>query len=191
HGANRLGGNGVAESTVFGARAGDTAAELCQDRALAPPDESAVERTIADVLAPLGRASGESPFKLREAIQNLMWERVGLVRDGEGLDAAVDALQALEERAGSLKAPGGRVWNLTWQEAINVRNLIVAARLTALAARHRRESRGSHYRRDLPTRDDDRWLVNVHQRYEDGVERIWETPVALTRLRPEQEAGAR
>ena len=191
HGANRLGGNGVAESIVFGSLAGDTAARLCRVRDLALPDEALVEQTVTDVLAPLGRTRGENPFKLREAIQNLMWEHVGLVRDGSGLDLAIAALQEIEERADALTAPGGREWNLTWQETINVKNLIVAARLTSQAARYRRESRGSHYRRDLPERDDRRWLVNVHQRREARVEQIWETPVALTRVRPQLPEGIR
>jgi len=65
-------------------------------------------------------------------------------------------------------APPGRAWNLAWQEALNVPNLALVARLTAEAALYRTESRGSHFRRDFPARDDERWLVNVHQRMAGG-----------------------
>src|SRR5579875_518635 len=190
HGANRLGGNGVADSTVFGARAGETAAALCAERPLAPIDLAAARAAQEAALRPLGR-EGENPFALRDALQTVMWERVGLVRDAAGLRAALEALGELAERAERTGVRGGPRWNLAWQQALDVQNLVLVARLTAAAALYREESRGSHYRSDFPARDDARWLVNVHQQRQASAERIWDEPVALTRLRPESEVAVR
>lgn len=190
HGANRLGGNGVADSTVFGARAGETAAALCAERPRAPIDLAAARAAQEAARRPLGR-EGENPFALRDALQTVMWERVGLVRDAAGLRAALDALAELAARAERTGVRGGPRWNLAWQQALDVQNLVLVARLTAAAALYRQESRGSHYRSDFPARDDARWLVNVHQQRQDTAERIWDEPVALTRLRPESEVAVR
>ena len=183
HGANRLGGNGVAESTVFGAIAGATAAELIPQIALNPVDADELAQARERTVAPLGRRGSEDPFALRTAIQTEMWEHAGLVRDAAGLRQAVERLRGIEERSRSVTAPPGRAWNLAWQEALNVPNLALVARLTAEAALYRTESRGSHFRRDFPARDDERWLVNVHQRMAGG-EQLWDEPVVFSRRQP-------
>jgi succinate dehydrogenase/fumarate reductase flavoprotein subunit len=180
HGANRLGGNGVAESTVFGALAGEHAAKLIPQMALSAVDADQLAAARARDLAPLARARGEDPFALRTAIQDEMWEHAGLVRDAIGLQQAVARLREIEARCGDVAAPAGRPWNLAWQEALNVRNLALVARLTAEAALYRTESRGSHFRRDFPARDDARWLVNVHQCSAPAT-RLWDEPVLFSR----------
>jgi succinate dehydrogenase/fumarate reductase flavoprotein subunit len=181
HGANRLGGNGVAESCVFGARAGMTAAALCAERDVPKPDTSVAAAAQRSALAPLGRERGENPFHIRDAVQETMWQDVGLVRNGAQLRRAAANLQELDERTRQCAAPRDERWNLAWHQALDVRNLVTVARLTTRSALHRTETRGSHARSDFPDRNDSRWLVNVHiQR-----ERVFEVPVALTRLRPE------
>ncbi len=187
HGANRLGGNGVAESCVFGARAGVTAAALCAELPLRAPDlrEAAAAQTAA--LAPLRRERCDSPFAIRDAIQHAMWTGVGLVRDARGLQRALDVLAALEERIAALGVGGDGRWNLVWQQALDVRNLRTVAALTARAALARTESRGSHARSDYPGRDDANWLVNVAQRANAP---LATTPVAFTRARPAPAAAA-
>lgn len=191
HGARRIGGNTSAESLLFGSKAGAVAAELCRELELAQPDRGAVERALAEAEAPLGRETGENPFALHRALREVMYCHVGPVRDAAGLETALGCLRELEERAARVAAPGRRSWNPAWHEALDVRNLLTVARLTTEAARHRRESRGAHYRRDHPAPDDRRWLVNLHQRREGRVERLYEVPVAFTRLRPAPEAVPR
>ena len=179
HGANRLGGNGVADSCVFGSRAGRTAARMCAEWPFADPDEHEAAQARSEALAPLARERGESPFQIRDRLQRVMWDHVGLVRDAQGLQRALTVIAELEDRATQLVAPPGARWNLTWQQALDVRSLLTAARLTATAALHRQESRGSHARRDFPERDDARWLVNVHQARGRA---LWTEPVRLSRL---------
>jgi succinate dehydrogenase/fumarate reductase flavoprotein subunit len=181
HGANRLGGNGVAESCVFGMRAGLTAAELCAMLPDAAVDIREAEEAQRAAVAPLGRDRAENPFQIRDQLQRVMWEHAGLVRDEAGLRRALDAIGALEERMTRAGAPAEPRANLAWQQVLDLRNLLTAAQLTAIAALYRRESRGSHARRDFPARDDVRWLVNIHQA---AGRDPWTEPVRLTRLTP-------
>jgi succinate dehydrogenase / fumarate reductase flavoprotein subunit/fumarate reductase flavoprotein subunit len=186
HGANRLGGNGVAESCVFGARAGMTAANVCAERGVPAADEAAVREALTTALAPLAREQGDNPFEIRDEVQTTMWEDVGLVRSEPQLRRALTKLDELAKRAERCSAPSGRDWNLRWQQALDVRNLVTVATLTARSALHRTETRGSHARSDHPKRDDGRWLVNIHQQRD----KVFEVPVALTRARPESAVPA-
>jgi succinate dehydrogenase / fumarate reductase flavoprotein subunit/fumarate reductase flavoprotein subunit len=184
HGGNRLGGNGVAESTVFGARAGDTAAVLCTDRSLASWPTAAAEAIAAGALAPLARDQGEDPYALRDELRTLMWQHAGLIRTGEGLRQAAAAIAALQERAGRMRVAGGPAFNPEWQVALDVSNMLTVAALLVQAAELRDESRGSHYRTDAPKPDDARWLRNTYQQRDGARTRIWTEPVRFTRRRP-------
>ena len=181
HGANRLGGNGVAESCVFGRRAGRTAADQCAAQRDAEPDEREVDEACRAAAAPLGRGDGENPFAIRDALQQTMWLDCGLVRDEAGLRRALDAIDGFERALGRAGAPATPRANLRWQQVLDVGNLLTSARLTATAALVRRESRGSHARRDFPERDDAHWLVNVYQA---AGREPWSEPVRLSRLTP-------
>jgi succinate dehydrogenase / fumarate reductase flavoprotein subunit/fumarate reductase flavoprotein subunit len=187
HGANRLGGNGVAESTVFGARAGDWAALLARDRPRGAPDPAEVAASAVRALAPLLRAEGESPFPLTRALKETMWADCGLVRTREGLLRARERLAELTERAARIAAPGPPEVNYAWQEALDLANQLTVARTIVESALVREESRGAHYRADFPDRDDARWLrYIVLQRGADGAPAIETRPVALSRARPEE-----
>ncbi|HET8626241.1 MAG TPA: FAD-binding protein [Thermomicrobiales bacterium] len=190
HGANRLGGNGVAESTVFGARAGDRAALLARDRPRGAPDPAEVAASAARALAPLRRVDGESPFSLTRALKETMWEDCGLVRTREGLLRARERLAELTERAARIAAPGPPEVNYAWQEALDLANQLTIARTIVESALVREESRGAHYRADFPERDDAQWLrFVVLRRGADGAPSIETRPVALTRARPGEALG--
>jgi succinate dehydrogenase/fumarate reductase flavoprotein subunit len=191
HGGNRLGGNGVAESTVFGARAGDTAAALCAALPLASWPERAAGAVAARALAPFARERGEDPYALRDTLRDLMWRDAGLIRTGEGLRRARRALAELRARFGLVRVTGGRAFNPEWQVALDVGNMLVVADLLVRAAAARDESRGSHYRADHPAPDDTRWLRTIRLRRaggptapEDAPPSLWTVPVDFTRLRP-------
>ncbi|RSL33516.1 FAD-binding protein [Salibacterium salarium] len=169
HGANRLGGNGVCDSTVFGARAGDAAASyvsnLTQDTNI---PEAQVHSIIEDIIAPFEREEGENPFHIRNDLKSLMWESVGLVRNAKDLEYAVDQLSVLEDRVNRVSVKGSRKYNLTWQELLNVRNLVSVAKMVAGSALMRKESRGSHYREDYPESNDENWLNNIYIRKDEN-----------------------
>lgn len=188
HGANRLGGNGVADSIVYGARAGDSMAEFVLGKEFFPVFEAQTRELAARWVAPLHRAGGENPFQLRGALNDLMWENVGVVRDGPSLTAAVDGLQTLKERVAAIAVAGPAESNPAWNEAMNLENLLINAEMVARSAAMRTESRGAHYRQDFPT-PDPTWLKNIHLIPESGGMRLECEPVRFTRLAP-PEMGA-
>src|SRR5262249_48509724 len=123
HGANRLGGNGVADSTVFGARAGDAAAEYVTQISRGKVSDSQVERLIFDLTKPLRNERGENPFQLRKELSIVMWEKVGLVRNGADLQKALIELEDLLERVEHCSVSHPTSYNLAWAEVLNVKNM--------------------------------------------------------------------
>jgi succinate dehydrogenase / fumarate reductase flavoprotein subunit/fumarate reductase flavoprotein subunit len=191
HGASWQGGNGIAESTVFGARAGEAAAAAAGDRRIQPSSDAAIADAVRLAFAPLTTVDGPSPFTLSAELRELMWERAGLVRDEAGLAAAAARLSELDERVATIAVPGPARANPAWQEALDLRSSVLVARLVVEAARVRRESRGMHTRTDHPERDDRDWLRTVVLRRADDLAApptIETRPIVLDRLRPDQAA---
>ncbi len=187
HGANRLGGNGVANATVFGEIAGEAMAEEAAESPLMPLDPEKIAEAEAKALDALGE--GESPYPVRAALKETMWRKAGLRRSGRDLESGLGEILALQERAASVRAGGARAYNLAWQNAIDVRNQLCAAELIARSALERDESRGSHYRDDHPGPGSGS-LYNVFIRREGGGAAIERRPVSFTRLEPEAAPAA-
>ncbi len=184
HGANRLGGNGVADSTVFGGIAGDVLADWVVGRPRPAVSIADAARRAAAARAPVGRGERDAVVAMRAGLRDLMWEHAGLVRTARGLETALAALEELGPRIEAAAVPGGPAYNLAWQAWLDTRNQALAARLIARCALERRESRGAHYRADHPEPDDARGLVNVLVADRGGEPRVWTEPVRLTRARP-------
>ena len=160
HGANRLGGNGVADSIVFGAVAGDVMSQSLAATEPLPASEARLRELCAKWTAPLQRAEGERPHRLRREIEILMWDKVGLVRNGKDLETALAGLEEIGERALRQSATPEPAFNLEWNEALDVMNICVNAELVARGALARKESRGSHFRSDYPASDPN-WLKRI------------------------------
>lgn len=190
HGANRLGGNGVADSIVFGARAGDSMTDYVATARLHEISPAQVRERIDWWSASLVRESGESAFATRDQLEDLMWRHVGIVRNGAGLREALGELENLEERVGRIKTSGEPTFNLEWNEAMNVANLVVVGQLVAQSALCREESRGAHYRSDLP-HPNPQWLKTICIRADrrSGFD-ISTQPIQFARLRPPELAHA-
>ena len=150
HGANRLGGNGVAESTVFGGIAGDMIAAFVERRPRPRVDTGALKPTLEALTAPFARAAGPALYDLQAELRDVMWERAGLVRDGESLTTALAAIDRIDARLDTVGVAGDPALNTAWQDWLSLRNQTLAARLIARSALERRESRGAHFRRDFP-----------------------------------------
>ncbi|HXG40594.1 MAG TPA: FAD-binding protein [Candidatus Limnocylindrales bacterium] len=162
HGASWAGGNGLAESTVFGRRAGRRAAELARLRGRPTRlPEAAIEASLAQASAPLRRPVGESPDVLRRELAELLWTSVGLRRDATGLRAALERIVELRERSSRIGVAGGAAASVAWQEALDLASRLAVAEAVTSAALARTESRGVHVRVDFPNRDDGAWLRPV------------------------------
>ena len=183
HGANRLGGNGVADSIVFGALAGDVMAQSLPAGKSQFPSEAYVRELSSKWLVSLQHENGEQPHLLRREIETLMWEKVGVVRNGPDLRAALLELENLRERSTRQSAAPLRQFNLQWNEAIDVTNMILNAELVTRSALVREESRGSHFRLDYP-KPDPNWLKRIRLQQRDGAADISFIPINFNRLSP-------
>ncbi len=155
HGANRLGGNGVANSTVFGGIAGDSmAAWVTSHGRLRAPDEAAIAQSMAWHEAPFAQAPGNLEA-IREALFDCMWQDVGILRTAEGLQRALVTLDALDVQLSNTGvADGDRAFNLSWHDWLNLKSLIAVSRVIATSALAREDSRGAHFREDHPQAGD-------------------------------------
>jgi succinate dehydrogenase/fumarate reductase flavoprotein subunit len=153
HGANRLGGNGMACSTVFSGIAGDSMAAYAGGRSLPEISEGQVGVVVARVMIPFDQSSGEDVYILRDELKTLMWEKAGLVRHAGDLENARQALAALRGRARQVCVSGSPRLNAEWQEWLNLESLLTVSDLILASTLQRKESRASHYRSDYPQTD--------------------------------------
>jgi succinate dehydrogenase/fumarate reductase flavoprotein subunit len=188
HGANRLGGNGVAESTVFGGLAGDVMAAFVEGRPVPRVGPESLQPSVRSLSAPLARPATAELYDVQRALRDTMWDDAGLVREERGLRAALAALDDLAARTDRIGVPPALPLNTAWQDWLNVRNQLDAARLIVAAARERTESRGAHFRRDFPAPDAGA-VFSVHTQRRAETTAVWRQPVAFTRAAPA--AGAR
>jgi fumarate reductase flavoprotein subunit len=184
HGANRLGGNGVANSTVFGAVAGDVMARWVKQKDFASPDEHAIRAAMAACETPFGRNRSGGLEEIRERLYDIMWEKVGIIRDAGGLQEAQRELAALETALDTHGlADHNRAFNLSWHDWMNLKSLVAVSRTITAASLARRDSRGAHYRSDFP----DTGPLEHSAFTSIGADlRVSMKPVAFTRVRPGQ-----
>jgi succinate dehydrogenase / fumarate reductase flavoprotein subunit len=150
HGANRLGGNSLSDLIVFGRLAGAGVAAYVSALGATPrADDVQIISAFREATDILNRESGENPYLMHEALQEVMSTNVGIVRTGEELQTAVEQLNALKVRAQNLKAPGTSQYNPGWHEALSVKSLLIVGEAVARAAYLREESRGAHTRLDF------------------------------------------
>lgn len=162
HGANRISGNALAETQVFGRQAGEFASREAKSRTgFSPPNSKEIEEEIQKVenfFAP--QKDSLRPRELKERIHRIMEEKVGLKRDASGLREAIESIRDLRKELPRIRVPAIRVFNYELQEAIEVHFMVKVAELVARAALVRTESRGHHFRSDYP-REDPVWLKHT------------------------------
>ena len=196
HGANRLGGNGVANSTVYGGIAGEEMARGVRSGASwAAPDEAVIEAGLDRAERPFSLPAGDLG-DLRERLWRTMWDDVGVLRTREGLERGLARIEShAEELRATGLADGDRAFNLTWHDWLNIESLIEVSRVIARAALAREDSRGAHFREDYPEADplDTTRYVRIARRGEDL--QLDTAPVEFSIVRPGEsliagEAGA-
>jgi fumarate reductase flavoprotein subunit len=155
HGANRLGGNGVANSTVFGAIAGDAmAAWTSREGAWREAAAGALEEAEARARFPISRPAGNLE-EVREGLYQVMWDDVGILRNAQGLARARARLGQLRARLREIGVAGEDLrYNLTWHDWLNLESLLTVSSAILAAAEARAESRGAHFREDFPQTGD-------------------------------------
>lgn len=176
HGANRLGGNSLAETLVFGRRAGDAAAAYSQEI----PAQLRDPRTITeahDELNQITREGDQLARPLQRELRNNMWENCGVVRDGERLKRGLEKLADISTAADNIDVRPSSEGFRDLALALDLRSAIIAAEATLRSALERCESRGAHQRTDCPNLDPN-LLVNFIVRLGyDGSQVISRAPV--------------
>jgi fumarate reductase flavoprotein subunit len=187
HGANRLGGNGVANSTVYGGIAGDVmGARTKRASALPEPDKAAIEAARERAFAPLGRKEANLP-EMRERLYSIMWSDVGILRSADTLARGTAALDALaRDIAACGVADTSRRYNLTWMDRLNLENLTLTSRAICAAADFRRDSRGAHFREDFPQASELAASAYTSVRLTDNRPQVTSARVDFSRVRPGQ-----
>ena len=151
HGSNRLGGNGVANSTVYGGVAGDVMGQDClKMQALHDPDETVLDEEMARATAPFAQKPGDVTA-LRDRLLDVMWEDVGVMRDADGLQRGLQRIDEIDDALSSTGvAADNLAFNLSWHDWLNLRSLVDMSRVIAKSALSRENSRGAHFREDHP-----------------------------------------
>jgi fumarate reductase flavoprotein subunit len=185
HGANRLGGNGVANSTVYGGIAGNAmAAVVSKDGAYRDPDETVIAEAVGRAEQPFTKPAGDLS-NLRDRLSQMMWDDVGILRTEAGLRRGLGALDDLEQEllAAGL-ADGDRAFNLTWHDWMNLESLIAVSKVITRASLAREDSRGAHFREDFPETGalDTTTYTQIHQ--EAAGLAIDMVPVAFSIVKP-------
>ena len=184
NGANRLGGNSLSDLIVFGKRAGEYAAQYARQAVATKVDEAAVERAIAESLAPFERgAGGENPYTVQQDLQDTMQGLVGIVRTEDEMQEAVKRLAAFRERASRVGVEGHREFNSGWHTCIDLRNLLDCSELIAVSAIERKESRGGHFREDYPEKAAEFGTFNIATQLVNG--RVQVSRIPLQEMPPE------
>jgi fumarate reductase (CoM/CoB) subunit A len=166
HGANRMGGNALSETLVFGARAGHSAADWANGVS-ASYGQTRFEQ-LSD--RPSFGSAKLSVADLQTKLRRIMWRDGGIIRNEEGLIRAADAVEELREEVLGLPTECSR------QDLINITELRSATRIAGLILQgglKRKESRGAHLREDFPKQNDEKWRGHLQVRVANG-EDTWD-----------------
>ena len=150
HGSNRLGGNGVANSTVYGGIAGDTMGRDIVGMSLRDPDEAVLDAEVARATHPFRKAP-DLVLPLRKQLQDLMWEDVGVMRTEAGMKRGLTGIAEVSDALMEVGVDHANLaFNLTWHDWLNLRSLCDISEVIAKAGLARENSRGAHFREDFP-----------------------------------------
>jgi fumarate reductase (CoM/CoB) subunit A len=187
HGGNRLGGNALADTQVFGKRAGENAAEYAKKNPMLPIEKKQIDREMENAGEFLKKREGMRPVEIKNKLQSLIWDKVGIFRTGKEIQEAITEIERMKEHdlPRLCVMSNGTRYNREWIEALEIENLVTVAEMVAEAALMRTESRGAHYRRDFPKTDNQNWFTNIVIDQKDGVMSFQKVPVVATIMKPE------
>lgn len=158
HGANRLGGNALADTQVFGKIAGESASKAAKDTELKTNDEQV--KGEASRIESLIKEGSIKPQEFKNNIKRLMWEKVAIVRDEKTLNEALKDLLDMKDDLENLDVSDRTQYNTDLVTALEVINMVEICILSVKSAILRRESRGAHFRSDFPESDDE-WKKSI------------------------------
>ena len=187
HGANRLGGNSLLDTIVFGRRTGQAVAEFCSKGSLKPFPDEALAEAAHEVVALLSAVDGEPMYKINEEVGAVMRECCGVFRTQDKLAEGVERVKLLKERYRNITVMDkGDVYNMDLLAALELGHILSLAEVILVSALKREESRGSHSRLDFTGRDDEKWMKHTLAYSGDDGLRIEYRDVTVTKYAPEE-----
>ncbi|MBI5493159.1 MAG: FAD-binding protein [Deltaproteobacteria bacterium] len=187
HGANRLGGNSLLETIVFGRRAGKKAAEFAKGSPLPDFPDSALRDAAHEVADIMKRDDGEAQHIIRNELNALMEENCGIFRNRERLTKCLDKVRELKQRYGRVAlSDKGEFFNNELLYVLELGKMLTVSEAIVLGALNRQESRGSHFRTDFPARNDNDWLKHTLVYKDAGALKIRYRDVNITKFKPEE-----
>ncbi|MEM2881963.1 MAG: FAD-binding protein [Candidatus Bathyarchaeia archaeon] len=186
HGGNRLGGNALADNLVFGAIAGESAASYALDNGMPKLDRRQIEAEYERVFAPLERKDGVRQSQLKRRLAKLMWDKVGIFRNGRDMKSALDeiVLMRTKDEPRIYTDNKSTRYNMELVGALEISDMLLVSEILTRSALMREESRGAHYRTDFPKPNHEKWFVNIYVKKEGGGMRLYTKPVVITRWKP-------
>ena len=187
HGANRLGGNSLMETLVFGKSAGVAAAAYAAKAAATSVEAEEIASVEAELRAWFGRQDGEEPSALRGELQRVMDRYVNIFRNPADLAEGLRQVRALQERFSKVRVVDrSPVFNLNLSDAVEIGHMLDLAEVIIVGAQARTESRGAHFRTDFPKRDDARWMKHTLAQRAPAGPALSYSPVGFTRWEPKE-----
>jgi succinate dehydrogenase / fumarate reductase flavoprotein subunit len=182
HGANRLGGNSLSDLLVFGQRAGEYAAKFAKQNALGTIDFETLASVEKRALRPFENNGSENPYALQHKLQDTMQDLVGIVRQDDEMQLALDRIREMEAASERVSVYGNREYNAGWHTALDLHNLLTVSEIVTRAALERKESRGAHFRDDYPSKDEEAGKFNILARKgADGAVQLTREPIPSMR----------
>lgn len=178
HGANRLTGNALTETQVFGAIAGKYAAKRALSVSSIPISPSQINLVKHRIMEIMKRDKGFDPLKVKDELAEIMSKYVGVIRNEDGLRKATQLLDKIKENKIGNLCLGERSFK-TLAKLLEVENLLIIGRLVTLAAMQRTETRGAHYREDYPELDES-WSKNIVLQLENEQTTVKTKPILQT-----------
>jgi succinate dehydrogenase/fumarate reductase flavoprotein subunit len=180
HGANRLSGNGLSMTQVWGKRAGFFASEYLHEISQREPDPAQIEATCMKLERLRSSGTGPSVIEFRSQIRRIAGDQVGIVRDGGRLEQAFSEIQGLRRVINDQRVSGQDPrYNHEWVEGLQNENQLDVLEAIVRSSLERHESRGAMYRSDYPETDDDRGLYNCILRRQDDSWSVEKRPVVM------------
>jgi succinate dehydrogenase / fumarate reductase, flavoprotein subunit len=185
HGANRLGGNSLLETIVFGRRAGQRTGEYVRQVTPRAVSDGTLKTEEARIATLMSNPGPERAWQIREELGKTLSQNLGIFRTKESMTHALHSVRTLKERAARIMLQDhGKVFNSDLIHALELDSLLDVAETIAVGGIAREESRGAHYRSDFPNRDDGQWLKHTLAYRNPSGPQLRYAPVAITRFPP-------
>jgi succinate dehydrogenase / fumarate reductase flavoprotein subunit len=189
HGGNRLGGNSLLDTIVFGKLSGRFASEYVKTKKKSGQGQalSLHLQKIKDNIHRLENSTGkEKPTDVRNQLKETMTENAGIFRQKSKLQTGLAKVKELKERYKNIHISNkGKKFNLDLVRNLELEGKLELAEVIVAGALNREESRGSHFRTDFPERNDEKWLKHTIASFVNGAVKIDHKPVTITQFKPQ------